>query len=151
MTIGELLEVTTGLVELDITIRDNGRYIYRYKIAPKVQVAQSYPRAREILTDGEVFKTKTRDSVYPLPITYIAKDPHDAPKEVKALEIKEMRFTRAIYWFNHYEYNGKPSGGYESQADIICYPKDWAKPLEQETTADLKDQISIFDFEGVNE
>ena len=142
MTIRELLAVAPKLLELDITVRDNGKYVYAYRIAKYVKVEQSYPYERQFVTEGERWDLKQRSYVYPFPKTFWAVDPREAD-EVQDLEIERVDFTSlSMSWL----YKDVKSWG--SQAVVACYPKGWAKPIEvAPQVSSLKGQMSITDYE----
>ena len=145
MTIKELLEVSKRIVQLTITIRENGcgLYIYRYDIAPHIKVYQSYPNERYKLEPKERLDLKRRDPVYPSPTTFWAIDPKDA-KEVHDLEIAEVFFTPASYPWLYKENSMRMA----TRADITAYPKGWAKPIEVAENNNIAGQMDITDFLG---
>lgn len=141
MTIRELLEVAPNLLELNIEIRNNGRYVYRYCIAKHVQVHQSYPYERQFVDDGERWDLKQRGTL-PFPTTFWAVDPREA-EEVQDLEIERVEFTHLNYSWMY-----KEKLSWASCAYVTCYPRGWAKPIEvAPQTNSLKGQMSITDYE----
>lgn len=147
MTIKELLDVAPYIVQLKIEIRDNGRYVYQYDIAPYVQVYSGYPNGGYKLEPKERLDLNRRDPIYPQPVTFWAIDPRKA-KEVQDLEITEVRFiTPSSSWL----YENKSMG--ISCAWITAYPRGWAKPIEvSEHTDVIAGQMNIADFiEGVDD
>ena len=142
MTVGDLLEVAPEIVEIEITIRDNGKYIYRYVIGEYVEIHQGYPEHNHDLEIGERIETKTRDYIYPFPATFWAIKPHKASKDIKALEIYDIKFTsNMISWkYKNYKHS------WRSKAYITCYPKGWTKPQETKTDQQIAGQMDITEF-----
>ena len=145
MKIKELLDVAPEIMQLKIEIRENGagRYIYKYDIAPHVEVPQSYPYARYKLEPKERLDLKTQDVNCPFPATFWAIDPHKA-KEIYDLEISRVAFGKPMLSWLFKEY-----GSWVSCAHITAYPKDWVKPIQvSEHTDAIAGQMDIKDFLG---
>ena len=143
MTVGELLAVSPRIVQVDIEVRANGdgQFIYKYAIAPYIQIYSGYPSAKYNLDPKERLDFKKNT----FPATFWAIDPRKA-KEVLDLEIKRVTYSTA---FHSYLYENSDVNNYTC-ATIKAYPKGWVKPIELDIKADLKNQMSIFDFkEGV--
>lgn len=142
MKIRELLEVAPNILELEITIRNNGRYVYKYHVAKHVKVYQSYPYERQFVDDGERWDLRTRDINCPFPTTFWAVDPREAD-EIQELEIDYVNFTHLSYSWLY-----KDVSSWASHAVVTCYPKGWTKPLEvSPQISTLKGQMSITDYE----
>lgn len=146
MTINELLAVAPNLVELNITIRDHGKYVYRYAIAQFIKVYQCYPYERQFVTEGEHWDLTERGRGGGFPATFWAVDPRQA-KEIQDLEIERVEFSKPSYSWLY-----KDRGGWESRAVVTCYPRGWVKPLEvSPQVSTLKGQMSLEDYEVEDE
>lgn len=145
MTVGELLEVTPELVEVQITIRENGRYIYRYFIGEHIRVPQGYTEFKYEPEIGEKFESKEQ-GLYPFPAMFWAVSPHKASKDIKNLEISDIKFATGAFMSWKYKENNI---SWQSKAFITCYPIGWTKPSE--TKANIKEdaiegQMDITEF-----
>ena len=147
MTIKELLEVTSQIVEAEITIRNNGLYNYMYVYGEHIQIHRSYVSNKVCLQDGEIREFNTPD--IRLPATFIAKDPRKAAKEILDLPITDLKISNHL---NSWLYDNKGWTNYEAiiTCDIgnaefkgICVRKVEDKPKEEHDG-----QMNINDYLG---
>ena len=141
MTIGELLDVTPELCELDITIREDGhgRWVHGYEIGKYITVGQGYPEYRYDIEEGEKFDSRHRDGS--LPKTFWAIDPHKATKDITSLEICNLQFTHCLMSWKY----SKEITSWAIKCYILAYPKGWTPPKEQPKVDD-SEQMDISQF-----
>lgn len=99
MTVGELLEVIPQVAVIDVSIRKNGRYCYRWVVGKYIQIHSGYsgektPGGERIprnyaLEDGE--RLDFPDNQFPA--TFWAIYPTEIGKDVKELEVEDIRIT----------------------------------------------------------
>lgn len=150
MTVGELLDVTPCLVDLVVTIREDGdgKFIQQYQIAPYLVVNSGDRRQGARLKIKEIYDSSNYKDT---PIRYICINPHQIDANIRNLKICQMDITKPYYQaYKKYEYKGYRMRGYESKVYCNCYPEGWV-PIEKKkksdnVQADLKDQMNIYDF-----
>ncbi len=153
MTIKELLDIAPQIVSIDLDIRNNGRYNYKYVVGEHIQLHDGYIKANSYrhyeLEKGEQLNF---DKVQ-FPATFWAIDPRKLDHKVLDLVITDMRLWRPSKSWLY----GKPKGWESVEAVITCDIGDkefngvCTKKIEQPKSMEIdidRDQMSITDFIG---
>jgi hypothetical protein len=149
MTVKDLMDVTPQIVVIDVTIRKNGRYVYRWKAGKHIQLGAGYtsehPRNYE-LEDGERLDFPKNQ----LPATYWAIYPSEIGQDVKDLEITDMRLMPPFRSWIYNKETQKAIGWNALEAYITCDigDRDYKKPRKEPNI--VTDQMNIFDYGEVN-
>ena len=148
MTVKDLLDVAPQIVVVEVTIRNNGRYCYRWEYGKHIQLPSGYT-IKGYYTHYELEEGERMD--FPqnqFPATFVAEDARELDKEVLELEITDIRLTHPFRpWL--YKYVHDEVGWDAVEAVITCDigNREYKKPHK---TADIiKDQMSIDDYLGV--
>ena len=142
------------LVVMEVTIRNNGRYNYRYVMGKHIKLYSGYTKtgyySHYPLEDNERIDFIKNSETFPA--TFWATDPRKAEKKLLNLEVTDIRINRAE---NDYLYRKDYDIGWElMQAYITCdignesFNGKCTKIYEEKPPqADIeKDQMSIEDF-----
>lgn len=153
MTVGELLETIPQIAVMEVTIRKNGRYCYRWVVGKYIQIHSGYsgektPGGERIprnyaLEDGERLDFPNNQ----FPATFWAIYPTEIGKDVKELEVEDIRITHPFRsWLYKYVHEG--IGWDAIQLYITCDigDREYKKPRKEPDVE--KDQMSLFDYEG---
>lgn len=153
MTVGELLELIPQIAVIDVSIRNNGRYCYRWVVGKYIQIHSGYsgektPGGERIpsnyaLEDGERLDFPNNY----FPATFWAIYPTEIGKDVKELEVEDIRITHPFRsWLYKYVHEG--IGWDAIQLYITCDigNREYKKPRKEPDVE--KDQMSLFDYEG---
>lgn len=156
MTVGELLETIPQIAVIDVSIRNNGRFCYRWVVGKYIQIHSGYsgektPGGETItrnyaLEDGERLDFPNNY----FPATFWAIYPTEIGKDVKELEVEDIRITHPFRsWLYKYVHEG--IGWDAIQLYITCDigDREYRKPRKEPDVE--KDQMSLFDYEGGTE
>ena len=116
MSIKEFLELFIQIVEIDVDIRNNGRYNYKYVVGKHIEVYDGYkaPYKGYSLEDGE--RIDYNSPAEQFPASFIAIDPRELDKELLSYNITDIKVTKSFYSFLY----GNPSGWSPLKAYITC-------------------------------
>lgn len=139
MTVGELLEVFHYCVMVDITIRDNGRWVQGYKIGENITIGRSYLGNEEpsIMKKGEVRDVTSHNNR--LPLLFMNKPVSKMPKNLLDLKVQDVIPRRA--WQCGYS-----SEKIEHCLDITCYPEGYIPVPVMTEDDELEGQMKITDY-----
>ena len=152
MKVNDLLELVPQIVSVNIDIRNNGRYNYKYVMGEHIQLHDGYTVAGtykhyELESDERLDFNNVQ-----FPATFWAIDPRKAERKVLELEITDLRIWQPSKGYLY----GKPKGWQPLEAIITCDVGDEefnGKCTKSATAPKVdiyKDQMSINDFlEGV--
>lgn len=146
MSIKELLEVFIQVVEIDIDIRNNGRYNYKYVVGKHISVYDGYKSLYKgySLEDGE--RIDYTSPAEQFPASFIAIDPRELDKDLLSYKITDLKITSPF----HSHLYGEPSGWRPLKAYITCDIGDGELKTKAYTPkVDIdKAQLTIEDFIG---
>ena len=152
MTVGELLEIIPQIAVIDVTIRNNGRYCYEWVVGKYIQIHCGYsgeknPEGERIpmnyaLEDGERLDFPRNQ----FPATFWAIYPTEIGKDVKDLEVTDIRITHPFRSYL-YKYVHEGIGWDAIQLYITCDigDREYKKPRKEPNI--VTDQMSLFDYE----
>lgn len=149
MTVKELMDVTPQITVIDVTIRKNSRYVYRWVVGKHITLHSGYTSYEKsynyVLEDGERLDFP-KDS---LPATFWSIPPSKIGRAVKDLEITDMRLMPPFRAWIHNKETQKAIGWDALEAYITCDigDRDYKKPRKEPNI--VTDQMSIEDFMGM--
>lgn len=116
MSIKELLDLFVQIVAVDIDIRNNGRYNYKYVVGKHIQVYDGYKALYKgyALEEGERIDYNSKSESFPA--SFIAIDPRELDKDLLNYKATDVKITSPYYSHLY----GEPHGWRPLRAYITC-------------------------------